>query len=70
MAFLEGDNTGYNLRRAIVNGIEVPLDYELKNNDRVSFVMGGSPEDYWLDSVKTTRAKKKIREYKQTCNYS
>ena len=70
LAFLEGDDTGYNLGRAIVNGIEVPLDYELKNNDRVSFVMGGGPEDYWLDSVKTTRAKKKIREYKQTCNYS
>lgn len=70
LAFLEGDSTGYNLGRAIVNGIEVPLDYELKNNDRVSFVMGGGPEDYWLDSVKTTRAKEKILEYKRTCNYS
>lgn len=64
LAFLEGDNTGYNLGRAIVNGIEVPLDYQLKNNDRVSFIMGGSPEDYWLDSVKTTRAREKILEYK------
>lgn len=64
LAFLEGDNTGYNLGRVIVNGIEVPLDYQLKNNDRVSFIMGGSPEDYWLDSVKTTRAREKILEYK------
>ncbi|HIT37755.1 MAG TPA: HD domain-containing protein [Candidatus Onthousia faecipullorum] len=70
LAFLEGDITGYNLGKAIVNGIEVPLDYELKNNDRVSFVMGGSPEDYWLDSVKTTRAKEMILKYKRTCNYS
>lgn len=70
LAFLEGDSTGYNLNRAIVNGIEVPLDYQLKNNDRVSFVMGGEPEDYWLESVKTTRAKEKILEYKRTCNYS
>ncbi len=70
LAFLEDDSTGYNLGRAIVNGIEVPLDYELKNNDRVSFVMGGGPEDYWLDSVKTTRAKEKILKYNQTCNYS
>ena len=69
LAFLEGDSTGYNLGKAIVNGIEVPLDYELKNNDRVSFVMGGGPEDYWLDSVKTTRAKEKILEFKRTCNY-
>lgn len=64
LAFLEGDNTGYNLGRAIVNGIEVPLDYQLKNNDRVSFIMGGSPEDYWLDTVKTTRAREKILERK------
>ena len=68
LAFLEGDNVGYNLLRVIVNGIEVPLDYELKNNDRVFFVMGGSPLDYWLDSVKTTRAREKILEYKRTCN--
>ena len=70
LAFLEGDNTGYNLGRVIVNGIEVPLDYQLKNNDRVSFIMGGRPEDYWLDSAKTTRAKEKILKYKRTCNYS
>lgn len=70
LAFLEGDNIGYNLGRAIVNGIEVPLDYQLKNNDRVSFIMGGGPEDYWLDSAKTTRAREKILEYKQACNYS
>ena len=70
LAFLEDDNTGYNLGRAIVNGIEVPLDYQLKNNDRVSFIMGGSPEDYWLDSAKTTRAKEKILKYKRACNYS
>ena len=56
--------------RVIVNGIEVPLDYQLKNNDRVSFIMGGSPEDYWLDSAKTTRAKEKILKYKRACNYS
>ena len=68
LAFLEGDNVGYNLLRVIVNGIEVPLDYELKNNDRVFLVMGGSPLDYWLDSVKTTRAREKILEYKRTCN--
>ena len=69
LAFLEDDNTGYNLKRATVNGIEVPLDYELKNKDRISFIMGGAPEDYWLNSVKTTRAKKKILKYMQTCNY-
>ena len=68
LAFLEGDNTGYNLGRATVNGIEVPLDYQLKNKDRISFIMGGTPEDYWLSSVKTTRAKKKILKYMRACN--
>ena len=67
LAFLEGDNTGYNLGRATVNGIEVPLDYQLKNKDRISFIMGGTPEDYWLSSVKTTRAKKKILKYMRAC---
>lgn len=65
LAFIEDENIGYNLSRVVVNGIEVPLDYELKNNDRVSFILGGTPLDYWLDSVKTTRAKEKILEYKQ-----
>ena len=68
LAYLLGDDVGNSLRSSVVNGIAVPLDYRLKNKDKVSLIKGGLPEDWWLDCVETTRAKKKIREYKQTCN--
>ncbi len=57
---------GNNISKAIVNDEEVPVEYTLKNKDRVriitdSFSLG--PKEEWIDIVKTTRAKRKIREF-------
>jgi guanosine-3',5'-bis(diphosphate) 3'-pyrophosphohydrolase len=56
---------GHHCAKAKVNGKVVPLDYELKNGDRVFVVqkMDASPNLYWLSLVKTKRAKKAIREW-------
>ncbi len=48
---------------ARVNGKMVSLDTPLKNGDKVEIVTkkGGKPNKKWLDMVKTTRAKRHIR---------
>ena len=50
---------------AIVNNIIVSLDYELKNNDIVKIITNrnSSPSKEWLNIVKTTQAKNKIKNY-------
>ncbi len=49
----------------IVNGNIVPLDYELKNNDIVKINTNKSahPSKEWLNIVKTTGARNKIKSY-------
>ncbi len=49
---------------AIVNGIEVPLTYGLKNEDRIEVIIDEDKkyQDDYLDYVVTALAKKKIRE--------
>lgn len=56
---------GNNLMIAKANGKVVPLDYELKNGDRVEIVTDKSrkPSVTWLSFVKTTRAKDVIKSY-------
>ena len=51
---------------AIVNDEEVKVDHTLKNKDRVRIItdtLSLGPREEWLDIVKTTRAKRKIREF-------
>ncbi len=50
---------------AIVNGNIVPLDYELKSNDIVKINTNKSahPSKEWLNIVKSTQAKNKIKSY-------
>lgn len=56
---------GNHLMVAKANGKVVPLDYELKNGDRVEIVTDKSrkPSVTWLSFVKTTRAKEVIKSY-------
>ncbi len=50
---------------AIVNGQIVPLNYELKNNDivKINTNKTSHPSKEWLNIVKTTQARNKIRSY-------
>lgn len=66
-AYYLGDDFGNYLDKAVVNGVEVPLDYNLKNKDRVIVIADNNscgPNKEWLDMAKTTRAKQKILEFK------
>lgn len=56
---------GNHLVIAKANGKVVPLDYDLKNGDRVEIVTDKSrkPSVTWLSFVKTTRAKDVIKSY-------
>ena len=57
---------GNNISKAIVNDEEVPVDYILKNKDRVRIITDSlslGPKEEWIEVVKTTRAKRKIREF-------
>ena len=51
---------------AKVNGDYVPVDYVLKNKDRVSIItdpLSYGPREEWIDKAITSNAKKKIREF-------
>ena len=50
---------------AIVNNSIVPLDYELQNNDivKINTNKNSSPSKEWLNMVKATKTKNKIRSY-------
>ena len=50
---------------AKVNGKLVPLDYKLKNGDVIDIMTqsNASPSRDWIDLVKTSRARNKIRRY-------
>ena len=57
---------GNSMVAAIVNTEAVPLDYVLKNQDRVRIITDETayiPKEEWLDKVVTTSAKNKIMEY-------
>lgn len=57
---------GNTISKAIVNDEEVPVDYILKNKDRVRVItdpLSLGPKEEWIEVVKTTRAKRKIREF-------
>lgn len=58
-------NVGDQTVGAIVNETIVPLNYELKNNDVVKIKTSSSatPNKDWLQFVKTSQAKNKIKSY-------
>ena len=57
---------GNTMVSAMVNDIMVPIDYELKNKDRVQIItnslLPGVKED-WEEKAHTTHAKRRIREF-------
>lgn len=51
---------------AVVNDKVVEPEYELKNKDRVRIItdiLSYGPREDWIDKVKTTKAKRKIKEF-------
>ena len=51
---------------AFVNDEQVPIEYVLKNKDRVRIItddLANGPYEYWSNHVVTTTAKKKIKEF-------
>ena len=55
---------------AFVNDEYVPIDYILKNKDRVRIItdeLSYGPREDWMDKAYTSYAKRKIREFKAEC---
>lgn len=51
-----------------VNDEYVPIDYVLKNKDRVRIVtddLSYGPREDWIEKAQTSHAKRKIREFNQ-----
>ena len=51
---------------AIVNDESVPINYELDNKDRIKIVTSQysmGPNREWLKNIKTTHAKRRIKEF-------
>ena len=66
-AYRIGVDIGNTMIGAIVNDKHVPVDYELKNKDRVIITtddLSFGPREDWIDKAKTTYAKTKIREFR------
>ncbi|MDJ0583012.1 TGS domain-containing protein [Crocosphaera sp.] len=62
---------GHSCKKAIVNGNEVPLDYQLQNWDRINIIKNNksnSPKLEWTYFVKTLTAKTKIQQYHRDKN--
>ena len=61
-------NIGNTMVSAVVNEKAVEADYVLQNKDRVRIItdiLSYGPREEWLDKVKTTKAKRKIREFRE-----
>lgn len=59
---------GHQCTGAKVNGRLVPLDYQLKNGDIVQIIsskQSSGPSPDWLQFVKTTKAKNRIRQWQR-----
>ena len=70
LAYRINNKLGNNIKKVIVNDEYVPVDYKLKNNDRVKIITETDcgPKEEWVDKVKTSYAKRKIREYTKEKN--
>lgn len=65
-AYQLGDNIGNTMVASIVNDEYVPVDFALRNKDRVRIVtdeLSFGPRRDWLEKAKTTYAKRKIKEF-------
>lgn len=64
-AFAVHTNIGMTCSKAEVNGKLVPLDYRLKSGDvcRIITQKNAKPNRTWLNFVKTSKARQKIRSY-------
>ena len=63
---LESD-IGYTMIGAVVNDEYKDVDYILKNNDRVRIIrddLSFGPREEWITKAVTTKAKKRIKEFK------
>ena len=52
----------------MVNDKDVSVDYILQNKDRVRIItddLSCGPKQEWIDKVKTTKAKRKIKEFRR-----
>lgn len=59
----------HNLSSIVVNGVEVPFDYKLKNNDTVKVIFNGKlDESDWTKSVTTEKAKLMIKKINEKNN--
>lgn len=58
-------NLGNTMVGAVVNDKNVAVDYNLQNKDRIKIItdeLAGGPSEEWLGKVKTTKAKRKIKD--------
>jgi GTP pyrophosphokinase len=65
-AYLVHTEVGHSCIGASVNGRKVPLDYKINNGEVVEIVTNRSkknPDRHWLESVKTSQAKSKIKTW-------
>ena len=65
-AYLVHTDIGHNALGAKINGIMVPIESTLDNGDIVEIIVSKSPKGPsrdWLNIVKTSRAKNKIRQW-------
>ena len=65
-AYLIHTEVGNRAIRALVNGLNVPLDYQLKRGDEVKILTTDypkSPSYEWLSFAKTPQARKKMSDY-------
>lgn len=65
-AYIVHSDIGNNAVSAIINGNKMPLETELKNGDEVEIIVSKTnkaPSREWLTFLKTSYARKKIREF-------
>ena len=68
LAYQLGEDIGNTMIGAFVNDSIVPLDYGLKNKDRVRIItdnLSHGPREEWLSEAQTSYAKRKIKEFYQ-----
>ena len=68
-AYKLDDSIGEKLIGATVNDIIVPIDYVIKNQDRIKIITDSKalgPNDSWINIAKTSYAKRKIKEHTNT----
>lgn len=71
-AYKVDEDVGNTMVAAIVNDEYVPLEYQLRNKDRVRIItddLAFGPRSDWENIAKTSNAKRKIREFNKNSEY-